>query len=340
MNHTIMTFAEALKNDKLPRRHLLLGNGFSIACRSDIFRYESLFEQADFSALNNTVEKVFEVLNTKDFEIVMKQLRGASQLISVYDPTNTRVIAAMLADAEDLKNVLVNAIASSHPENPSEINESEFQHSKRFLTNFQNIYSLNYDLLLYWTTMHFQETKEIHADDGFRTPDSGKAQYVSWDIEKTNGQNVFYLHGALHIFDTPAELQKYTWVNTGIKLIEQIRNALDANSFPLFVSEGSSLEKMNKIMHSNYLSRCFRSFSNITGSLFIYGHSLANNDSHILNLIPKSKIENLYVSLYGDQTTKENIEIIQKAEQLQRLRQGKKSLSIYFFDAESAQVWN
>src|SRR6202035_1072609 len=135
------------------------------------------------------------------------------------------------------------------------------------------------------------------SDDGFRTPNEGSTDFVSWDIEKTDSQNLFYLHGALHIFDAGSELQKFTWINTGIKLIEQIRNALDDKKFPLFVSEGTSSEKMDKIMHSNYLSRGMRSFSKIGGNLFIYGHSLADNDKHILNLIPKSKIKRLFVSL-------------------------------------------
>lgn len=32
------------------KRHLLLGNGFSIALKPDIFSYGSLYENADFSA--------------------------------------------------------------------------------------------------------------------------------------------------------------------------------------------------------------------------------------------------------------------------------------------------
>lgn len=341
MSHNILSFSEALKvSATTSKRHLLLGNGFSIACRSDIFRYDSLFDQADFSQLNPNIKEVFKKFNTKDFEIVMKQLKGAAKILKIYNLEEKVVIQELEHDAEDLKSVLVNAIASSHPENPTEILESEYSHAKNFLIHFSNIYSLNYDLLLYWTTMHFRETREIVADDGFRTPDDGKVEYVSWDIEKTDGQNIFYLHGALHIFDAGAELQKFTWINTGVKLIEQIRNALDKDFFPLFVSEGSSLEKTDKIMHSNYLSRGMRSFSHIGGSLFIYGHSLANNDSHVLNLISKGKIEKLFISVYGDINSPDNLAIVKKGEDLQRARKGKKSLEIYFYSAESAHVWN
>lgn len=338
--HELISFNKALKlSENLSKRHLLTGNGFSIACRKNIFRYDSLFEQADFKKLNPDVLKIFEYLKTKDFELVMKHLHYASDILKIYDPKNFRLIQQLDDDANELKNVLVNAIANSHPENPSEILDSEYDRCKEFLRNFNNCYTLNYDLLLYWTFMHFQETNELNSDDGFRTPDSGKADFVSWDIEKTDGQNLFYLHGALHVFDAGSELQKYTWINTGVRLIEQIRNALDAGLFPLFVSEGTSTEKTDKIMHSNYLSRGLRSFSHIGGCLFIYGHSLATNDNHILNILPKSKIQMLFVSLFGDINSETNQEIIKTAEKIVAKRKGNKKIELHFYDAETARVW-
>ena len=68
MPYNLFSFQEGLKDsEKFKKRHLLTGNGFSIACRKDIFRYDTLFEQADFSKLSLNIQKVFEVLNTKDF---------------------------------------------------------------------------------------------------------------------------------------------------------------------------------------------------------------------------------------------------------------------------------
>lgn len=340
MSYKLLDFKEALTDAKrFNKKHLLTGNGFSIACRSDIFRYDTLYEQADFSKLSPNVKSVFEVLKTKDFEIVMKNLMVAAKILTVYAPTEKALISSLEKDAEDLKNVLVEAIASSHPEHPSTITEEEYNCCKEFLSHFDNNYTLNYDLLLYWTTMHYVETGEIKADDGFRTPDEGRKEYVSWDIEKTNGQNVFYLHGALHVFDTGSELQKYTWINTGIKLIDQIRTALDSGSFPLFVSEGTSVEKESKIMHSNYLSRGLRSFANIGGCLYIYGHSLAANDRHILKLISKSKLEKLYISIYGDISSEVNQGIVKAAEVLQITKKDLLVPQLAFYDASSAKVW-
>ena len=59
----ILTFQEALAESQwFTKRHVLLGNGFSIACRPDIFLYGKLYEQADFTRLSPTAKKAFEAL--------------------------------------------------------------------------------------------------------------------------------------------------------------------------------------------------------------------------------------------------------------------------------------
>lgn len=345
----LLSYKDALIQSSNSKRKLLLGNGFSIACRSDIFRYDTLYEQASPS-FNSNIKNAFSSLNTKDFELVMKALKNASLLVEVYNPANTTLIKKLKEDADTLKTILVQTIAKTHPERPSDITIDEYRTCRYFLKDFECIYTLNYDLLLYWTLMSSDENSledfKLVCDDGCRTPDSGKEDYVTWSIENTNSQNVHYLHGALHLFDAGTELKKYTWINTGVKLIDQIRNALDKDVYPLFVSEGTADEKEEKINHSSYLSRGLRSIANIGGSLFIYGHSLAENDNHILDLIPKSNVETLYVSIYGDPASVSNSNIIFKANNMAVSRQNlilkkkkKKPLNLEFFDAATAKIW-
>ena len=48
----LLSFDQALAHsEKVSTRHLLLGNGFSIACRPNIFVYGKLFERADFGQI-------------------------------------------------------------------------------------------------------------------------------------------------------------------------------------------------------------------------------------------------------------------------------------------------
>lgn len=336
-----VSFEKALElSQGQKQRHVLLGNGFSIACRKDIFQYGRLFERAHFDSVSPRIRRAFEVLATTDFERVIRALRDLATLLDVYVPSSSSVSAEIVREAEALREVLVTTIASSHPDRPGDISSEEYQHCKRFLGHFQRIFSLNYDLLLYWTLMQSEIEPNLACDDGFRKPeDHYDASYVTWEPENTYEQNVYYLHGALHLFDAGAELQKYTWANTGIALIDQIRDALSKGFFPLFVAEGTSEEKIVRIRHSDYLAKGLRSLIPIKGALFLYGHSLADNDNHILRLIQHGRTSQLFVSLYGKPTSKSNAEIIRKAQGLALARGPKHELEVHFYDAESAEVW-
>jgi hypothetical protein len=338
----LLTFDEALEQANGGKRHLLLGNGFSRACRNDLFAYEALFTQAKKN-LSPSAKKAFDALKTTDFEAVMRALKQACDLVRVYAPTRPKLAETLAADAEKLRDVLAQAIASSHPDRPNNITDEEFRACRKFLSNFQNIYTLNYDLLLYWALMHSDvDDLTIPCNDGFHQPEDGPEDYVVWEVGDVGSQNVFYMHGALHLFDAGAEIQKYTWCNTGIALVEQIREALANNRYPIYVAEGSSESKMQRVQHSAFLSRGFRSFAQIGGSLFIYGHSLAINDEHVLRLMERGTVSTAYVSIYGDPQTKDNKRIIARAEAFPTSRdksRRRNKLDVRFFDAASAEVW-
>jgi hypothetical protein len=122
MTTRLLTLAQALnKASGYSKRHLLLGNGFSIAWEPKIFTYGSLFERAkpDMSA---ELLLVFERLGTTDFEEVIRALRRASDILPIHreDPETA---ARMNADAEALKGALVKAVAGQHPARPNLIDD-------------------------------------------------------------------------------------------------------------------------------------------------------------------------------------------------------------------------
>lgn len=339
----ILSFDEAVKQCWDPKKcpHVLLGNGFSRALRNDIFAYDALLNRADFSELSPLARKAFEALKTSDFEVVIRSLRTAAELLRLYGPDLPELHLQFQKDADGLKEVLVRTIASNHPEYPGQISEVQYAACRRFLANFRIIYTFNYDLLLYWALMHDDVEPELESDDGFRSPDDDPdADYVTWDIEKTDRQNIYYLHGALHIFDAGSELKKYTWSRTGIRLIDQIRTAIDQHLYPVFVAEGESEQKLERIRHNDFLSRGYRSFAKITGTLFIHGHSLAPNDEHFLHLIEKGKLSRLFISVFGEPTSPANTQLIRRAEALAAARPPKRPLQVGFYDAASAHVWD
>ncbi|MBP2167009.1 hypothetical protein J2125_000201 [Erwinia toletana] len=336
----MLTFKQALEKSSGHARRALLGNGFSIACRPQIFLYGKLFEQADFSKLSPSAKKVFENLKTEDFEKVISTLQDSCLALTAYTGDNDELIRSMDSDALALRELLVQTLALSHPAHPGELDESEYQHCKSFLENFDRIYTLNYDLLLYWVCMHCAEGEEPSCDDGFRKAyQNYDAPYVTWEPTNAHKQSMFFLHGALHLFDAGYELRKYTWVNTNVKLIDQIRTAISNNLFPVFVSEGKSKEKIERIRHNDYLAKAYRSFVEIGGALFIYGHSLAENDEHFLKKIEQGKIRQLYVGIYGDADSELNAKIITRAN-LMAINRKKGTLEVFFYDAKSANVWS
>jgi hypothetical protein len=88
------------------------------------------------------------------------------------------------------------------------------------------------------------------------------------------------------------------------------------------------------------LQSALKSFSKISNNLFIYGHSLADNDDHIINLIPKSKVSKIFIGVYGDPNDSKNKLLIKKAMGLPAKRNSKNELAVYFYRSESAQVWD
>jgi len=74
---TVVSLDEAMQATAgASKRHLLLGNGFSIALKPDIFTYGSLYDNADFSAAPH-IPKIFDALKTRDFEVVIRSLEIA-----------------------------------------------------------------------------------------------------------------------------------------------------------------------------------------------------------------------------------------------------------------------
>lgn len=341
----LLTFEEAIaKSDESKgNRHLMLGNGFSIALFPEIFTYGTLFERAKKSSkLSRKIAEVFALLGTTDFEQVMEALQIASSLVGIYSTKTPRLAVNLQKDAEKLRDVLAETISENHPERPYKVDKEQYASCKRFLSHFDkgSIYTLNYDLLLYWTLMQDEVEPQVPCDDGFRDSDHEGGNYVVWDVQNSGRQRVFYLHGALHLYDAGAELKKFVWSKTEIALVDQIKQSLAKREYPLVVTEGTSEQKMDRIQHSGFLNRAYRSFSSIQGKLFIYGHSLAENDEHLLKLIDQGKTNQVYIGIYGKPNTKNNQKVISRARQFASRRSDKNPAEIYFYNAESAHVWD
>jgi hypothetical protein len=84
------------------------------------------------------------------------------------------------------------------------------------------------------------------------------------------------------------------------------------------------------------------------GSLFIYGHSLDDNDAHVMRRIEEGGYATAYVSLHGNPDDESNMSIRHRAHLMADRRsaheEGKaarhrRPLRVELFDAETAHVW-
>ena len=156
----ILTFGEAIADsEQYSKRHLILGNGFSIGCRPDIFHYASLFDRTDFTN-DPELRQLFEALKTHDFEIAIKGLENCAKIAPIYLSDRDDITKKILAHAQELKSLLVETIANNHPAKPGDISDEMYWACRKFLRHFLSegksgqVYTLNYDLLLYWALMH------------------------------------------------------------------------------------------------------------------------------------------------------------------------------------------
>jgi|SRR5215213_3220197 len=338
----VLSFEDALQAGAKvhANRHLLLGNGFSIACRPDCFTYGRLLDEADLSKLSVDGLALFASEGTTDFEEIINSLRIAGRIATFYESSDPDLAVRLNADADLVKTALADTLARNHPDNVGDIKQKEYEQVHRFLAKFGHIFTVSYDLLLYWALMQEIEP-QIKADDGFRQDhDEPNADWVSWDSYKPFSQNIYYLHGGLHLFEEGSTLKKLTFGRTGVALIDQIRVALDTEAYPLVITEGTSPEKFARIRHNDYLAKGLRSLATCQGSLFVHGHSFADNDAHVFRAVGlEGKYKALFVSLHGDPDSSENKEIQTRANTVAAERPSGKRPAVHFYDADSASVW-
>lgn len=324
--------------------HLLLGNGFSMSYDRDIFSYNALYdfvEQTD----DEFMSKLFEVVKTKNFELVMRQLDNFCELIEAFG-SDKELLTKVRQASDGLKKLLIDAVQKMHPEHIFKIPDEERQQCASFLSPYiemqGNVFSTNYDLLLYWVLMSgglnncidgFGRDVEYDEDEYGGDPDVSE---LRWGRNKSN-QNIHYLHGALSVFDAGIDIIKEEY--DGNYLLENIQARLIKEEYPVFVASGNGEEKLNHIMHNQYLSFCYEALSNIEGSLVTFGFNFGEYDHHIIDAINvaterkkdkefKDKLWSIYIGVYSEEG-KKHIESIQ----------GAFKCKVILFDARTASVW-
>jgi hypothetical protein len=323
--------------------HLLIGNGFSVAYSHSIFSYTALgtfIEHTD----NELLKRLFNTLNTKNFEEIMQQLDVFAKLIDIFDIDHSFADRINNA-AEDLKNSLIEAVEALHPEHVFKIPEEKSFACREFLNHYLSnkgcIFSSNYDLLLYWVLMrnNLQNAvdgfgREIENETGTYIPeDELEYSELRWGKHKSE-QSIFYLHGALPLFDTGSEIIKEEY--NGEFLLKKIKERMHDEEYPIFVTAGNAQEKLRHIMHNKYLTFCYDKLCSITGSLVTIGFSFGDNDTHIIDAINKAAkirkggmLSSVYIGVFSDSDF----------QHMQKIEDKFKCKKVHYFNARTANIW-
>ena len=319
---------------------LILGNGASVAI-NDAFRYSSVWEAGvKAGEISDTLQVLSKQLKTgAKFELLLRQLLTAKTVDGVFKIDATAINNSYV----DLRSALIKTVRDIHCTR----NEAEDALTKAipFLQNFQTIFSLNYDLLIYWAMMMSNNAQTNH-----RFKDCFNSGYFEEDWEDYRGSYrgeksttlVFFPHGALQFTQSNNDIEKKLGAtNSPEALLEHVLHLWGRTSaFPLFVTEGDSSEKMHSIQRSKYLSTVYYDVLPESGStLVIYGWSMDETvDGHLLEQIGKAKYKKLAIAVHQPTTPNIAYYKFQTSRKLERFGSVEEK-DITYFDAESEGSW-
>jgi hypothetical protein len=312
--------------DAKAKNNLLLGNGFSIAFASD-FAYSSLRSKAiEYGYLSENDKELFTNFQTNDFELLLRRLRDAAkvnQLLGIDYHTPTRKY-------QSVQEALIKTIGHVHPD-PNKVSSEQRNCLAVSMREFGQVFTTNYDLILYWI---MGSTNFVGFTDYFW---SGSLTFDPFDTDNwySNRTEVFYLHGALFLFNKDGMTYKLNRQNQNNNLISRISEEIQGNrALPVFISEGSSEDKENALRRNSYLTFAFNQYRHISKGLTVYGSSLNPlSDGHILKAIVDNRnLDIVAVSIYtGNKSEEEIIDTMNDLENNLKLFKRRKGI-VQFYD--------
>jgi hypothetical protein len=274
---------------------LLLGNGLSRNIWPD-FDYRSLYDKAvggtKHGGLSELDVRLFEELGTTNFERVLAELSAAILVARVCGVGP----APFEARYRSVQEALGAAVRSAHLEH-LEVSRDSLLTIRTALKGFKRVFTTSYDLILYWAM----------ALDGFRgfcdcfwANDRNEFDPSKMDI-KEKWTPIFFLHGALHlIVQGNGVTRKLTRDDKA--LIQRFGAPIpgDPDARPLLISEGSARDKLLAIEANDYLACALETLQERDDSLVVFGHSLGEQDRHLIDAINRHPRRPVAVSIVPD----------------------------------------
>ena len=347
---------------KYKRATLILGNGFSIGIH-DKFKYKSLWDEAKKEpTCGETREYLTEDLCSlaaklktgTNFELLLRQLYTAKIVNEKFELETEKIEKNYAA----LRTALIDTIKEIHCEYSAV--EDDLKTRIAFLKQFNTVFSLSYDLLVYWIINLnnrieddlFENAKLEHYDKQKTLKDcwgENGFSYDNWELyrirykknPKENSRTlVFFPHGALHLVQTENGVVKKVKRTEDSCLLTQITNTWLNNRkkrHPLFVAEGDHNEKLRAIQSNAYLNTVYQQIlpKSIKDdcNLVIFGWAMKRLDQHLIKKIASSEPKNIAIGIHH-QTENKQAEIVRIKNRLKKqfVKFEKEAPNIEFFE--------
>lgn len=316
------------------RGNLILGNGASMAVHRG-FGYGDLYQEAKNRDCLGDAEIVFEEFDTSDFELVLRHLLHSLIVIEALSLKGNGV-DKIKAAYTSVRDALITTVQATHVS--YDIAAVSFDQISNFLRGFETVFSLNYDLIVYWAIQYHNRKKPYSFKDCF---ERGGFFGDNWQDKRDsyNGVKeptlVFYPHGNLVLGLNNDSLESKIAVSSQQNLLEQVFDEWRNGVVPLFVCEGTAESKIQSIQSSNYMSRVYyEPLTEKSESLVLYGWAMGEQDNHIVKRAISSKPSRIAISVYGaDQ------DLMYKARRkFESLIDSGSTLE--FFDSQSSGAWS
>lgn len=329
--HNVMSVISSTK------RHcnLLTGNGFSRAYDNDAFDWDSIVDlvEPQFQNRFHIDFKKFITHAGSNLETVIAEIEQTQKTLKYYyasavkrEDRDTIQKTQTLIDPHigSIRNLLIRCLVSKHPDTANRISLESRRACFSFLQHFDSIYTLNYDLLTYWMILNYNEhSGSKRFNDGFSRRKTQKLkrwminynvnQWLKETTDTKAAQNVFFLHGAMHIYEEVDEKLRLLPERTRDEITYKLRSEQETVRYkilslitkfidnyrimPLVVVEGTHGNKLNRISENTYLQNCYNSLCSSSGTLTTYGVNFNDNDSHIVDAILSSSLANVYIGI-------------------------------------------
>ena len=278
-------------------KSIVLGNGFGlsydVASGENNFKWTTLLDLCDIDQ-NTPIYKLLEQCNF-DFELAHQKLNNAFDVISKYDPKNA-LTSTLQEQVQYLKNQLISAVARSHPHSFSRQSSEEGDEAEKinkmvktcriFLGQFEYVFSLNYDLLLYWVRcfggdyLGRDSFEKIGDELGF-SPDENA--------------NFLFPHGALFLYRNGASVVKLRTTMSN-PILKRVQSSIQNGDFPMCISEGTGKQKLEAIKSNSYLSFAYQRIKKCKGTIFTFGCSFQDGkEDHIITALLQSRATKIVI---------------------------------------------